>query len=101
MSMLSPGNVATPAAAARVVVPERTPPQGLGCNVTLMLPLNVVAVFPNPSRARTSIAGEMLAPETIGVGCTVNASCVAAPATMLNGALVALSAMPMPAATRV
>ncbi len=55
---------------------------------SVTLPVKPVAVFPFASRAVTSTAGVMLAPETVLVGCTVNTSVPALPAVMLNAVLV-------------
>src|SRR5438105_13514506 len=86
--MLSPGNVATPATAATVVVPERVPLPGFAPSATVTLPVKPVAVFPCPSSAVTCTAGVMDAPAAVFVGGTENASCVADPGVMLNAALV-------------
>src|SRR2546430_4469530 len=55
--MLSPGNVATPATAATVVVPERVPLPGFAPSAIVTLPVKPVAVFPCPSSAVTCTAG--------------------------------------------
>src|SRR5438094_8896583 len=83
--MLSPGNVATPATAATVVVPERVPLPGFAPSATVTLLVKPVAVFPCPSSAVTCIAGVIAAPATVLLGWTLKLSCVAAPAVMLNG----------------
>src|SRR5205823_3672610 len=83
--MLSPGNVATPATAATVVVPERVPLPGFAPSAIVTLPVKPVAVFPCPSSAVTCIAGVIAAPATVLLGWTLKLSCVAAPAVMLNG----------------
>src|SRR5437870_12519274 len=54
---------------------------------SVTLPVKPVAVLPFASRAVTSIAGVMLAPATVLVGCTVNTSVPALPAVMLKPAL--------------
>src|SRR5205814_8806370 len=84
--MLSPGNVATPATGATVVVPERVPLPGFAPSATVTLPVKPVAVFPCPSSAVTCTAGVMDAPAAVFVGGTENASCVADPGVMLNAA---------------
>src|SRR5258708_621841 len=87
--MLSPGNVATPATAATVVVPERVPLPGFAPSATVTLPAKPVAVFPCQSCPVPRAAGVMDAPAAVFVGCTENASWVADPGVMLNAALVA------------
>ena len=82
-------NVATPATAAAVVVPESVAPLALAPSATVTLPLNPVAVFPCASRAVTRTAGVITAPAVVPVGCTVNSSCAACPGEMSKGALVA------------
>ena len=88
-SMLRPGKVATPATAATVVVPESTPPVGLVPIASVMLPVKLVTVFPNASRALTWMAGVIAAPAAALEGCTVNARSTATPAVTVNAALVA------------
>src|SRR2546429_268297 len=88
--MLSPGNVATPATAAWVGVPESVPLLGFVPIATVMSPVNPVAVLPPASWAVTSTAGVIAAPAVVVLGCTLNTSCVAEPAVMLNAALVVL-----------
>src|SRR5207247_10394370 len=85
--MLSPGNVATPATAATVVVPERVPLPGFAPSATVTLPVKPVAVFPCPARAVAGRAGVIDAPAAGLVGCTANTSCVAVPAAMVHAAL--------------
>src|SRR5512146_786008 len=85
--------VATPLAAATVVVPVSVPPPGLVPMATVMLAVELVTVFPNASCTATRTAGEMLAPAVAMLGWTMNPSLDAAPAVMLNGMLVKL-AMP-------
>src|SRR5437016_9799565 len=87
--MPSPGNVATPATAATVVVPERVPLPGFAPSAIVTLPVKPVAVFPCPSSAVTCTAGVMDAPAAVLVGSIVNASCVAAPGVTVNAALAA------------
>src|SRR5213078_2357313 len=96
--MLSPGNVATPATAAWVSVPASVPLLGFVPIATVMSPVNPVAVLPPASWAVTSTAGVIAAPAVVVLGCTLNTSCVAVPAVMLNAALVVL---PAPVAVRV
>src|SRR5437762_2871141 len=86
--MFSPENVATPATAATVFVPDKVPLLGFVPIATVIFPVNPVAVFPLASWAVTSTAGVMLAPATVLVGCTVNTSVAAVPAVILNAVLV-------------
>jgi hypothetical protein len=87
--MLRALKVATPAVAVTVVVPESVPPAGLNPRATVTVPPKLGTVFPSASRALTCTAGVIVAPASVGVGCTVNATCVAGPAVMSNGALAA------------
>src|SRR5207248_1897082 len=96
--MLSPEKVATPATAATVLVPDKVPVLGFVPIATVTFPVNPVAVLPFPSWAVTSTAGVIAAPAVVVLGCTLNTSCVAVPAVMLNAALVVL---PAPVAARV
>src|SRR5207302_663389 len=93
--MLSPGNVATPATGATVVVPERVPLPGFAPSATVTLLVKPVAVFPCPSSAVTCIAGVIAAPATVLLGWTLKLSCVAAPAVMLNGVEVVPLRLPL------
>src|SRR5205809_5034701 len=77
--MLSPGNVATPATAATVVVPERVPLPGFAPSATVTLPVKPVAVFPCPSSAVTCTAGVMDAPAAVLLGCVVTAGWLRVP----------------------
>src|SRR5205809_516416 len=88
--MLRLENVANPATAATAVVPDRVPLPGFASSATVTVPVNPVAVFPWASRAVTCTAGVSAAPAAPFVGCTVNASCVAAAADTVKGLLVAL-----------
>src|SRR5436190_23588230 len=83
--MLRVENVATPLAAATVVVPARAPPPGFVPIAAVTLPLNPVAVLPCASWTVTCTAGVIAAPAVVLVGCTVNPSCLAGPVVMLNG----------------
>src|SRR6266568_4843202 len=91
--MLSPGNVATPATAATVLVPDKVPVLGFVPIATVMLPVNPVAVLPFPSWAVIWRAGVIVAPATVFVGSTLKTSAVAVAGVMLNAALVAPPAM--------
>src|SRR5947208_16411970 len=87
--MLSVAKLATPAAAATVVVPDNVPLPGL-LSVTVTCPVKLVARFPSPSSARTFTAGLKLLPPVIVPGCVPNTSWVAVPAMILNELLVAV-----------
>src|SRR5574341_598658 len=76
--MLRSPKVATPATAATLVVPVRPVPL---YNDTVTTPVKSVATAPNASSAATCTAGVMGTPTVVVDGCTVNASCVAAPAS--------------------
>src|SRR5438046_3098408 len=88
LSIHSPANVATPPDAACVAVPDKAPPAGLVPMARVTFPVKPVAVFPFASWAVTSMAGVMLPPATVLVGCTVNTSVAAVPAVILNAELV-------------
>src|SRR5437879_12405843 len=87
--MLRVENVATPATAATVAVPDRVPSPGLVPSAAVTLPLNPVAVLPCASWTVTCTAGVIVAPAVVLVGCTVNTSWLAGPGVMVNGADVA------------
>src|SRR5919108_3953754 len=89
--MLKVENLATPATAATVFVPDRVPVLGLVPSATVMLPVKPVAVFPCASWVVTCTAGVIAAPAAVLVGCTLNTSCVAVPAVMLKAALAAVA----------
>src|SRR5439155_962512 len=91
LPLLCPGNVATPATAATVFVPDKVPVLGLVPIATVMFPVNPVAVLPLPSWAVTWTAGVIAAPATVFVGSTLKTSAVAAAGVMLNAALVVRS----------
>src|SRR5437016_1755235 len=90
--MLSPGNVATPATAATVLVPDKVPVLGLVPIATVMFPVNPLAVLPLASWAVTWTAGVIAAPATVLVGWTLKTSAVAVPAVMVSAEVVALPA---------
>src|SRR6266566_6424132 len=94
--MLRFANVATPATAAAVAVPESVPPPALGPSVTFTLPAKPVATLPSASSAVTCTAGVIAAPAVALVGCTVKTSTLGAPAVTLNAALVAPPPPPPP-----
>src|SRR2546422_10628928 len=93
--MLNPENVATPATAATVLVPDKVPVPGFVPIATVMFPVNPVAVLPFPSWAVIWTAGVIPAPATAFVGWTVKTSAVAAPGVMLNAELVPTVALPL------
>ena len=80
--------LATPLTAGTVVVPPRVLPPGLVPSAMVTLPTKPVTRFPWASRALTCTAGLMVRPATALLGCTVKASCVAAPAAILKSLLV-------------
>src|SRR2546422_45125 len=86
--MLKPEKVATPATAATVLVPDKVPLLGFVPIATVMFPVNPVAVLPLASWAVTSTAGVIAVPAVAVLGCTLNTSCVAVPAVILNAVLV-------------
>src|SRR5437773_250009 len=86
--MFSPENVATPATAATVFVPDKVPLLGFVPIATVTLPVNPVAVFPFAPWAVAPTAGVMAVPAVVVLGCTLNTSCAAVPAVILNAVLV-------------
>src|SRR5512140_1481058 len=82
-------NVATPADAGTVVVPDSVPPPGLVPMATVMLAVELVTVLLNASCTVTCTHGAMTAPAVAFVGWTVNASWVAGAWLMLNSDEVA------------
>src|SRR5256886_10373501 len=97
--MLKPANVATPPAAATVVVPDSAPPPGFVPSATVIFAANWVAVFPCASCAVTCTAGVIGAPAVVLDGWTLNTSCDATPGVILNGVLVPVG-RPVAAAVR-
>jgi hypothetical protein len=87
--MLRSLNVATPATAARVSVPDSVPLEGFVPIATTTLAVYVRFVLPNASCAATTTAGVIEAPAPVLTGCVVMTRWVAAAATMLKLALVA------------
>src|SRR5258705_8127807 len=82
-------NVATPATALCDGVPVSAPLPGFAPIATLTAPVNAAVVLPKGSRAVTSMAGAIADPTNDGLGCTVNASCDAAPGvTVMSGRAV-------------
>src|SRR5512140_2440455 len=93
-------NVATPALADTVVVPESVPPPGLVPIATVMLAVELVTVLLNASCTVTCTAGAIAAPAATLLGWTVKASLVAAAGLMMNVEEVA-PASPLDAAVSV
>src|SRR6185295_13904711 len=77
-------NVATPALAATVAVPDSVPPPGLVPIATVMLAPEVVTVLPNASCTATCTDGLIATPAVVLDGCAVKASLLAAAGLMLN-----------------
>src|SRR5205809_4374118 len=90
-------NVATPALAATVAVPQTFALPIFVPIATVTFPVNPVAVLLLASSAVTCTAGVIAAPADVVLGCTEKTSCVAVPAVILNAVLVAL---PAPESTR-
>src|SRR5918996_6044750 len=90
LAMFRSVNVATPAAAATVLVPLSTAPPAPvpGVMATVMGPVNPAAPLPNASSATTRTAGAMTSSVAAGVGWTENARRAAAAGAPLNGAPV-------------
>src|SRR5512140_920479 len=77
-------NVATPADAATVVVPDSVPPHGLLPMATVTVALELVAVLPNASCTVTCTAGAKAPPPAVPLcGGPVKASLLAAAGTMV------------------
>src|SRR6185295_2587784 len=89
LSMDRLANVATPATAATVVVPDSVPPPGLAPMATVMLAVELGTRLPNASCTVTCTAGAIATPAVALVGCTVKASRFAAAGLMLNADEVA------------
>src|SRR6185436_13015874 len=82
-------NVATPATAATVVVPDSVPPPGLVPMAMVMVAVELVTVLSKASRTVTCTGGAIATPATAFDGGTVKASLVAAAWLMVNAADVA------------
>src|SRR5512140_794806 len=82
-------NVATPALADIVAVPESAPPPGLVPMATVMLAVEPVTVFPNVPCTVTCTGGLIATPAVVLNGCTVKASLDAVAGLMLNPVLLA------------
>src|SRR2546422_1030210 len=81
-------NVATPATAATVVVPDSVPLPGFTAIAIATLLEKLVMVFPWASCAVTLMAGVTAAPAVVLDGCTVMTSFVAAAGVMSKAVLV-------------
>src|SRR6266513_4309769 len=79
MFRLKVENVATPLAAATVLIPARVPLAGLVPIASVMLVVAVVTVLPWASWTATCTAGVFTAPATALLGCTVKTTFAAAP----------------------
>src|SRR4051794_33253721 len=86
LSMERVENVATPAAAATVAVPDSVPPPGLVPIAMVMLAAERETVVLNKSCTVTCTAGAIATPATSSDGWTVKAHFGAAGGLMLNGA---------------
>src|SRR3954470_10207399 len=82
-------NVATPATADAVVVPDSVPPPGLAPIATVMLAVELGTVFPNASCTVTCTAGLIAAPALALVGCAVTPTLEARSGVMLKAGEVA------------
>ena len=80
LSIDRPANVATPAMAATVCVPDKVPEPGFVPIASVTEFVAVVTVLPAASWTRTVMDGLIEAPEAVLVGCTPKASLVAVPA---------------------
>src|SRR5436189_5921963 len=79
MFRLKVENVATPLAAATVLVPARVPLAGFVPIATVMLVVAVVTVLPWASWTVTCTAGVLAAPAVALLGCTVKTTFAAGP----------------------
>src|SRR5262245_481759 len=82
-------NVATPATAATVVVPDSAPPPGLVPMATVTWAVQLLYATLFRSCTGTCTAGAIATPATALLGCTENASLEAAAGAMLKPALEA------------
>src|SRR5512134_3257317 len=87
--MLSPGKVATPDTAARMVVPDRAPAAGLVPMASVTACVAVVTRFSSESRISTWTAGVNGAPAAVVAGGTTNARWCGAPGSTSNAGDVA------------
>ena len=89
--------VATPATAFTVVVPPSTAPPGFDTTPSVTAPVKPATVLPCASRTATTGDGVIACPAMVLPGCVLNASWLAAPGKMSNGAVVALVSDPLDA----
>src|SRR5262249_34532299 len=97
-------NVATPALAACVAVPESVAPTGQVPNERMTVAVNEVTGLFSASSAVTTIAGVITDPATTLLGCVVDPGCVPAalpplntgPVALVNPPVVASSVTPAP-----
>src|SRR4051812_24043695 len=82
-------NVAIPAVATPVVVPDNDPPDGLVASARVIWSVALATVFPNASCTATCTLGAMEFPAVALDGCIRNASLAAAPGVTVNAELVA------------
>src|SRR5512140_1779669 len=82
-------NVATPADADTIAVPDSVPLPGLVPIATVTFAVEVVTVLPNASCTATRTLGEIAAPAMALVGCAVKASLDAAAGEMVKATEVA------------
>jgi hypothetical protein len=87
--MLRFENVATPATAFTVAVPDSVPPPGFVPMAKVTAFVAPVTTFPCASSMLTCTDGAIDTAIVTLLGCAVNANCVAAPAVTLNALLVA------------
>src|SRR5690242_14819933 len=87
--MLKVLNVATPATAATVFVPDRVPAPGFAEIDTVTLLVKLVIVLPTESRAVTCTAGDSTVVAVVVTGWAVKTSADNGPRRMLNVLLVA------------
>src|SRR5438094_1358567 len=69
--MLRFENGATPFTAGTLSVPASVPPAWFAPIATVMVPVKLVTVFPDASRALTATAGVIVAPASAFVGWTI------------------------------
>ena len=67
---------ATPLTAATVWIPDSVPLAGLVPIAIVTVPVKLVAMLPNASRAATRTAGAMIPPAGLVLGCTLKLICV-------------------------
>jgi hypothetical protein len=88
------GNVATPATAVCVAVPDSVPLPGFVPIARITALTADVTTLPSASSMLTCTFGVIDAAAAVFVGCTVNANCVAVPGVILKPLLVAAVSAP-------